>query len=133
MVARRVFFGGDELQGRGRPARGRLGVERAEVRVDVERVDGLEDHLVDLLADHGELLDAVVVGADDLLELVAPGLVGGQHAGRRGEVGARLLRLEGAAERRPVGHDLGELMGHCLSFGSRAGACRRVMTRLPYA
>src|SRR5664279_1333418 len=118
VVARRVFFGLNELLHRGRPARGRHGVERPQVRGPVKRMDRLEDHLVDLLPDHGQLGHAVGVRADDLLELLAPRLTRRQHCGRRREVGAGLLRLEGEAEGRPVGDDLRELMSHCFSFAS---------------
>ena len=79
-------------------------------------MDRLEDHLVDLLADHGELLDAVLVGADQLVELGPLGRVGRQRVGGAGEVGAGPLGFEGKAEGRAVGHDLWETSSHLVSF-----------------
>ena len=65
-----------------------------------------------------QLLHAVVVGADDLLQLVLPLLRRRQDAGRGGEVGACLLRLEREAQRGPVRRDLRECVCHVVLLWS---------------
>ena len=95
-----------------RPARLRLGVEHAQVWAALERACGGGRPVAQPALLRHQLLHAVVVRTDDLLELVLPLLTRRYYAGRGREVGARLLRLEREADGRAVGRDLGELVSH---------------------